>query len=139
VFVLDASVLVEFAIDGEHRASADRLLDRFETDEFTVFVTAAHGLLETTHTIRRLVRRGRLEARDGQHAVTWLGDLDVFIEPPNAQLDRIWELRDSMTAYDAAYAATAESFELPLVTVDERLLRACAAAGIAAVHLGQAA
>lgn len=40
-----------------------------------------------------------------------------------------------MTAYDAAYAATAEALGVPLVTVDGRLLRACRAQGIAAEHL----
>jgi predicted nucleic acid-binding protein len=40
-----------------------------------------------------------------------------------------------MSAYDAAYAAAAEAFDAPLVTVDDRLLRACHDAAIPAVHL----
>jgi predicted nucleic acid-binding protein len=40
-----------------------------------------------------------------------------------------------MSAYDAAHAAAAEAFDAPLVTVDRRLLAACADASIRAVHL----
>jgi predicted nucleic acid-binding protein len=36
----------------------------------------------------------------------------------------VWELRQSVTAYDAWYVAVAESLDLPLVTVDLRLSRA---------------
>jgi predicted nucleic acid-binding protein len=41
-----------------------------------------------------------------------------------AMFDRIWELRDNVTAYDAAYVALAEAIECPLVTADARLSRA---------------
>jgi predicted nucleic acid-binding protein len=39
-------------------------------------------------------------------------------------LDRIWELRDDLSAYDATYVAVAETLEAPLVTADARLARA---------------
>ena len=41
-----------------------------------------------------------------------------------ALFDRIWELRDNLTAYDAAYVALAEAIDCPLVTADARLSRA---------------
>jgi predicted nucleic acid-binding protein len=39
-------------------------------------------------------------------------------------LDRIWELRDDLSAYDATYVAVAEAFDAPLLTADARLARA---------------
>jgi predicted nucleic acid-binding protein len=42
----------------------------------------------------------------------------------SALLDRIWELRDNVTAYDAAYVAPTEAIECPLLTADVRLSRA---------------
>jgi predicted nucleic acid-binding protein len=39
-------------------------------------------------------------------------------------LGRIWELRDNVTPYDAAYVALAEVMEAPLLTADARLSRA---------------
>jgi predicted nucleic acid-binding protein len=39
-------------------------------------------------------------------------------------LSRIWELRNNLTAYDAAYVALAEALEKPLLTRDRRLATA---------------
>ena len=39
-------------------------------------------------------------------------------------LERIFEMRDNFSAYNAAYVAVAEAFEAPLYTTDERLARA---------------
>ena len=43
---------------------------------------------------------------------------------PHVELvPRVWELRDTLTAYDAAYVALAEALEATLVTRDARLAR----------------
>lgn len=39
-------------------------------------------------------------------------------------MPRIWELRDNLTAYDAAYVALAEALDAPLLTGDRHLARA---------------
>ena len=39
-------------------------------------------------------------------------------------LGRMWQLRDNLTGYDAAYVAVAELNDCPLVTADQRLSRA---------------
>jgi predicted nucleic acid-binding protein len=39
-------------------------------------------------------------------------------------LDRVWELRDNLSAYDASYVALAELLGCPLLTADGRLGRA---------------
>jgi predicted nucleic acid-binding protein len=38
--------------------------------------------------------------------------------------DRIWALRETLSAYDAAFLALAEALEAPLITCDARLSRA---------------
>jgi predicted nucleic acid-binding protein len=98
-------------------------------------VSAAHGLIEAASAVRRLTQRDALAPEQGLAAIEWLSELDVVLDATGPRLRRIWSLRDRMSAYDAAYAAAAEAFDAPLVTVDDRLLRACHDAGIAAVHL----
>jgi predicted nucleic acid-binding protein len=38
-------------------------------------------------------------------------------------MERIWELRHTLSAYDASYVALAELLPAPLVTCDARLAR----------------
>ncbi|WP_329187948.1 PIN domain-containing protein [Actinacidiphila glaucinigra] len=47
--------------------------------------------------------------------------------PGYALLDRVWELRASLCAYDASYVALAEHVGCALVTRDARIERARAA------------
>jgi predicted nucleic acid-binding protein len=49
-------------------------------------------------------------------------DMELFSFDPFA--DRIWELRHTVTSYDAWYVALAEALGLPLATLDGRLSRA---------------
>lgn len=58
-----------------------------------------------------------------------------MLDATASRLRRIWSLRESMSAYDAAYAAAADVFDSPLLTVDSALLRACGDAAVHAVHL----
>ncbi len=44
--------------------------------------------------------------------------------PVFAILDRVWELRDNLSAYDASYVARAELLNCNLLTADKRLTRA---------------
>ena len=133
---LDASALVELVIDGRHRQGADALLARYaEPRPRVVLVSAAHALVEATSALRRLVLLGMLDSGTSSGAVDWLGRLDLALDPTGPRLPRIWALKDTMSAHDAAYAAMAENTGEPLVTVDQRLLNACRTAGIAAVHL----
>ncbi|MGH7868477.1 MAG: type II toxin-antitoxin system VapC family toxin, partial [Candidatus Dormibacteraceae bacterium] len=39
-------------------------------------------------------------------------------------LDRVWELRENLTAYDAAYVALAERLGVSLLTADTGIARA---------------
>ena len=81
------------------------------------------ALAEATNTLRRLERAGRLprpEAFSAQRQLLRLA-LDTFPFRPFAE--RIWELRDNLTSYDAWYVAIAEALDCPLLTLDVRLSR----------------
>ena len=137
---LDASALVELVIAGRHRHGADALLARYmHAEARLVFASAAHALVEAASALRRLVHLGVLDVTAGSEAIGWLGRIDIALDPPAPRLGRIWSLRETMSSYDAAYAAVAEAIGRPLVTIDGRLLRACRRAGIASMHLDELA
>jgi predicted nucleic acid-binding protein len=124
-------------VAGRHRAGADALLTRYAASPALSLVSAAHGLIEAASALRRLAGQGALAPDDGLLAIEWLASLDVVLDATGPRVRRIWSLREGMSAYDAAYAAAADAFATPLITVDSRLLRACRANGIAAVHLDE--
>jgi predicted nucleic acid-binding protein len=131
-------VLVELVISGRHRGGAEVLLSRYaDPNRRLTLVSAAHGLIEAVSAIRRMVQQSVLDSDGGERAVEWLGRFELVLDATAPRLRRIWALRERMSAYDAAYAAAAEGFGMPLLTVDERLLHACREAGIAAVHLDE--
>jgi predicted nucleic acid-binding protein len=133
--VADASALVELVVAGRHQEAARSLLSSYAASPRVTLVSAAHGLIEATSAIRRLALRRVITPDQGLEACDWLAQLDLVLDPTGLRIRRVWSLRDRMSAHDAAYAAAAEAFDAPLVTVDDRLLRACHDAGIPAVHL----
>ncbi len=132
---MDASVLVELVGAGRHRRGADVSPERYKAVPRLTLISAAPGLIEATNAVRRLVLRHVLVPEDGLRALEWLAELDLVLDATAPRLRRVWSLRERMSSYDAAYVAAAEAFEAPLLTVDERLLRACRDASISAMNL----
>ena len=115
--VLDASGAVEFLLNtARGRRLGARLADDAEV------VHAPHLIdIEIAHVLRRYVLDGALgEARAIQALDHWRR-LEVERYPHEPFLDRIWDLRDNVTAYDAVYVALAETLGESLVTGDQRL------------------
>ncbi len=79
--------------------------------------------IEFTHVLRRLVHGRMIEPPLARQALGDLADLRLVRHSHTTLLPRIWELRSSLTAYDASYVALAEFLELPLFTCDAKLAR----------------
>lgn len=80
--------------------------------------------VEFAQVMRRLVRAGTLASRRAEEAIEDLTALRVSRYAPVLLLNRIWRLRQNLSAYDAAYVALAEELKAPLITRDSRLAAA---------------
>ncbi len=81
-------------------------------------------LYEAANVLRRLEMAADITSTEASLAYADLRVLPVELWPFDALAERIWELRSSVSSYDAAYVALAELLEAPLVTLDQRLSRA---------------
>ncbi|MGH3905228.1 MAG: type II toxin-antitoxin system VapC family toxin [Pseudonocardiaceae bacterium] len=119
MIVVDASVLADALIDdGDVGRQARAVLS-----EDTHWVALAHVFVEVLSVVRGKVLGGKLGIERGDEAVSAMTELAIEVVDPATVVERIWELRDNVTAYDAAYLVVAEAIDAPLVTGDARLTR----------------
>jgi predicted nucleic acid-binding protein len=110
--VIDASAAIE-ALFGDEVAGA-------ALSEIGVFAPEVVDL-ELTSALRKMVLRGEAPRESLEELLAdWAGN-DVVRCPHVPLLERVWAMRDRITAYDASYVALAEQLGLPLVTADRRL------------------
>ena len=82
------------------------------------------ALVEATNILRRLELAGRLGQLEAGAAARDLLLLELELVPFYPFAERVWELRKNVTSYDAWYVALAEALDLPLATLDRRLVAA---------------
>ena len=120
MIVLDASALVELLLGTSlGRSVAVRIADPEGS------LHAPHlADVEVAQALRRYVRECEIDAGSAASALEDLRALDVQRHSHEPLLDRVWALRDNLTAYDAVYVALAEALGTTLLTCDGRLARA---------------
>jgi len=119
MIVVDASVLTAALIDDGPVGAAAR--DALRADPH--WSSPAHLLVEVVSAIRGWVLGGKLKPRRAGDAIRALADLTVDVIDPVHLVDRMWQLRANLSAYDAAYVAAAEALDCALLTGDARLQR----------------
>lgn len=132
MIVVDASVTLAWCFDDEASPAADAILERVVEEGA---IAPAHWPLEVANGLRTAERRQHVEAGSLPQLRDLLARLPVEIQPVGLAvatgpvLDAA--LAHNLSAYDAAYLLLAVERQLPLATVDARLRKACAAAGVA--------
>jgi predicted nucleic acid-binding protein len=76
--------------------------------------------IEVAQVIRKHAARGEIDAERGRVALDDLGAFRMQRYPQDLLLPRVWSLRNSVTAYDAASIALAEALAAVLLTRDHR-------------------
>jgi predicted nucleic acid-binding protein len=117
--VVDASVVVAALVDGgPDGAWAEEVLLRDH-------LAAPHLLpVEVANMLRRATLAGHLSADTASLAHADLLALPLELFPYEPFAPRVWDLRTTVTSYDAWYVALAETLSAPLATLDERLAKA---------------
>lgn len=77
--------------------------------------------VESLSVVRGLAAGGVIAAERGAQALADLRDFPAQRWPAHMLFERMWELRDNVTAYDAAYVALAEALGARLITADRKL------------------
>ena len=120
MIVIDASAVLELLLrtDKGIKVQGRALVSRES-------LHAPHLIdIEVTQTLRRLVHLKEISAARGRQALEDHVALNIKRAEHREFLERVWALRDSITAYDAAYVVLAEILDAPLITCDAKLARA---------------
>lgn len=120
MIVLDASAAIDWLIQtGATRRIESRIFSRKQSLHAPELLD-----LEVAQVLRRLVREGAFPVSRGEQAIQDLLDLRITRYPDSILLPRIWQLRNNLSAYDAAYVVLAEKLGATLLTRDARLASA---------------
>ena len=120
MIVLDASAVVDWLLQTP---AGQRIEKRIYARNDTLH--SVHLLdVEFAQVMRRLVREGKLARKRAEEAMDDLTAVRVTRYAPVVLLHRIWQLRQNLSAYDAAYVALAEELKAPLITRDQKIAAA---------------
>jgi predicted nucleic acid-binding protein len=119
MIVVDASVVASAL--GDDGSDGQRARSRLATRR--LFAPELVDL-EVISVWRRAVQARRLGEQRARQALADLAVLPLARAPHHPLMARIWELRNNLTPYDAAYVALAEALDAPLLTADQRLTKA---------------
>jgi len=114
LIVLDASAVV--AIPVGSGPGAERIRKKIEAPEESLHVPHVMEL-EVLHALRRHALLGTLSRRRSSEALTDLGNIPFVRYPHTPLMERIWELKENLTAY----VALAEALDAQLITMDAGL------------------
>ncbi|MGH3656657.1 MAG: type II toxin-antitoxin system VapC family toxin [Micromonosporaceae bacterium] len=113
--VLDASAIIELSVGESPEPALRRLL-------LTNQAVAPELLdVEVASVLRRLAARGELEVGDAEEILSDILDAPIERVSHRPLMRRAWQLRHTITAYDATYVALAERLDATLATCDARL------------------
>ncbi|MFE6307802.1 type II toxin-antitoxin system VapC family toxin [Nocardiopsis changdeensis] len=122
MIVVDTSALVDLylGVSGHGSGVAQRVLGSDPE-----WYAPSHQPVELLSSMRGLVLGHKIPLPDAEAALKLYGMQTIgYVEVVGAIAERVWELRNNVSAYDAAYAAVAEALDCALVTADARLAAA---------------
>lgn len=123
MIVVDASVLANMLAYTDQRGKKARAVLARDTE----WAAPEHWKAEVFSVMRGLVLGGKVSEGVALAAVRRLPQLGIDHVSLDGLLGRMWQMRASISAYDAPYVALAATRDLTLVTCDARLARTATA------------
>lgn len=121
-FVLDASVVITWAMRDEDHPVADIAFERIQTDSAIV---PAIWWYEVRNSLLVNERRNRIAPEDVAQFLSDLSAFDIEVRPAERSQQTLELARQHrLSIYDAAYLALALERQIPIATLDEALQRA---------------
>ena len=120
MIVLDAPATALALLD--EGGTGDRCRAALRAD--SRWLVPEHWLIEVLSVIRGTLLGGKITPDHAAQAAAAVAEMDPVAVRTRLLAARIWELRNNLTTYDAAYVAAAERCRCALVTTDARLARA---------------
>jgi predicted nucleic acid-binding protein len=121
--VVDASVLAAFYASDDPR----RPLTAARLSAGELLFAPAHLDAEVLSALRGMARGSSVLADAIPGALRHLAVFPIRRMAIAPLLERMWQLRDNIPPYDAAYVALAERLDCPLVTCDSKIAGASGA------------
>lgn len=123
--VVDASIALSWLLTDESDPRAEAAFARYEEDSLLV---PALWWFEMRNALVITERRGRINENQLSHALDMLASLPTSIDrEPHGSDVVVLARRHRLSVYDASYLELAKRAGLPLASLDQPLLRACAA------------
>lgn len=117
--VTDASAIVDLLAGAPNARAISGALAPFPEID-----VPEHFHVEAISALRGMLLRGDIAADHAERALQLLPELRVVRHSIEPLARRIWSMRDTLTAYDAAYLAVAQNIDAQLLTTDRGLAAA---------------
>src|SRR5215467_9951212 len=136
-YVVDASVLAKWIVSGEpYEENALRLKD--DNVKMSVSLHSPGILLyELGNVLWKALKRARISKEDAPRALDAMTSMRLrFYEMSWDDVSKSFEIANllDLTVYDASYLHLSKKLSIPMLTVDEKMLKA-AKSGHRVVHL----
>jgi len=130
IYVVDASVVIHYAITQQYTLESRVLISQMYQE--SLLHIPEFCLLECTNVLWKAVRFDGLTIANASEIVMELQRLPFQIEPVASLLPHALQigLTYQLAIYDSLYIALAEQLGAPLISVDERQVRAAIAQNV---------
>lgn len=126
--VVDASVAIKLFIEQEGSAQAEALFDQLSTQPGTELYVPDLFFAECANVLWQYVRRVNYPPDKAKASLARLKALSLQTVAIQEVVSEALEIAitHNISAYDACYVELSERLQLPLVTADQKLIRALA-------------